>query len=162
MFRDAVGAWTVNFFLQKVEIEHLLETWKSILYLTSRYILYRPVHRYRYTPCFVPEKIPAVLASYQPYWQNPAVSAGKDVSDRYKQEEKRKRKGRRRWEKWVCGSLTWCLITKIYAPNLSFFSLLYPFLIYIPFLCILAATATSLFTFFFFFPASLVSSLLMH
>ena len=32
---------------------------------------------------------------YRPYRQNPAVSAGKDVSDRYKQEEKRKRKGRK-------------------------------------------------------------------
>ena len=36
---------------------------------------------------------------YRPYRQNPAVSAGKDVLDQYKQEEKRKRKGRRRWEK---------------------------------------------------------------
>ena len=55
-------------------------------------------------------------------------------------------------------------MTEICAPNLSFFSLLYPFLIQIPFLSIVAATATSLFSFFFFFffPASLVSSLLMH
>ena len=46
---------------------------------------------------------------------------GKEVSNRYKQEEKRKRKGRRRWEKWVCDSLTWCLMTEICAPNISFF-----------------------------------------
>ena len=30
------------------------------------------------------------------YWSVPIISAGKEVSDRYKQEEKRKRKGRRR------------------------------------------------------------------
>ena len=45
----------------------------------------------------------------------------------YKQEEKRKRKGRRRWEKWVCDSLTWCLMTEICAPNLSFFFPSIPF-----------------------------------
>ena len=30
------------------------------------------------------------------YWSVPIISAGKEVSDRYKQEEKKKRKGRRR------------------------------------------------------------------
>ena len=48
----------------------------------------------------------------------PLLRHGKEVSDRYKQEEKRKRKGRRRWEKWVCDLLTWC---EICAPNLFFF-----------------------------------------
>ena len=49
------------------------------------------MHRYRYILYFVPEKIPAVLASYQPYQRNPAVSTGKDVSDQYKQEEKKEK-----------------------------------------------------------------------
>ena len=77
----------------------VLLTRKSIPYRIGRYgryIPYRSVHRYKYTPCFVPEKILAVQASYRPYQRNPAISADKDVSDRYKQEEKRKRKGRRR------------------------------------------------------------------
>ena len=55
------------------------------------------------------------------YWSVPIISAGKEVSDRYKQEEKRKRKGRRRWEKLVYDSLTWCLMTEICAPNLLIF-----------------------------------------
>ena len=77
------------------------------------------MHRYKYTPCFVPKKILTIPA--------PVISAGKDVSDQYKQEEKRKRKGRRRWEKWVCDSLIWCLMTEICAPNLSFFFPSIPF-----------------------------------
>ena len=55
----------------------------------------------------------------------PLLRHGKEVSDRYKQEEKRKRKGkgRRRRKKWVCDSLTWswCLMTEIRAPNHFFF-----------------------------------------
>ena len=38
---------------------------------------FRSVPRYRYTPCFVSEKIPAISATYRPYQQIPAVSAGK-------------------------------------------------------------------------------------
>ena len=53
---------------------------KSVPYRTGwygRYIPYWPMHRYRYTPYFVGEKIPAVLDAYRPYRQNPAVLAGK-------------------------------------------------------------------------------------
>ena len=60
---------------------------------------------------------------YKPYWWNPTVSAGKDVSDQYKPEENEKEKE----EKGVCDSLTWCLMIEIYAPNLSFFFLSIPF-----------------------------------
>ena len=80
-----------------VYISRMLISYRTGRY--GRYIPYQPVHRYKYTHCFVPEKIPVVPASYRAYRRNPAVSAGKNVSDRYKQEEKRKRKGRRRWEK---------------------------------------------------------------
>ena len=51
----------------------------SIPYRTDWYgrnIPYQPAIRYGWPLCFVPVEIPAVPASYQPYWQISAVPAG--------------------------------------------------------------------------------------
>ena len=66
MYIYAASFFTLDLALGQVE----LFAWMSIPYRTGRTgrnIPYRPAIRYTRPPCFVPEKIPAVPASYRPY-----------------------------------------------------------------------------------------------